>query len=102
MLSKENKSRMIALLENGIGRVRDFDDCFVHYNTRYLGCSMSNDFIINGESIKNSRELNEFCYAYDGKYHQIQVLSIYEMLSGKKYAVTEIFTGGYAFWEILD
>lgn len=75
---------------------------FVAYNTKFLGVSNSDNFIINGESTKNAKSLSEFCYGYDKIYEELQILNVFETTSGIRFAAAEIAMSVYAFWEISN
>lgn len=102
MFKEWNDTNAIHLLEIGASNIKNFEEHFVAYNNRYLGFNVCNNFEIKGKSIKGSKYLNEFCYGYDGEYHQLHLLHVYEMIDGTKFATTEISNNVYAFWEILD
>lgn len=102
MLEDLDAVNAIRLLEIGVSNIKNFGERFVAYNTKYLGDSVFNNFEIKGKSTEGSKYLNEFCYGYDGKYHQLHLLHVYEMPDGTKFAAKEIVNNLYAFWEILD
>lgn len=100
-MKQSERKRAILLLKVGMGKIENFGQEFVPYGTRFLGASYSDEFIINGQSVKQSRPRNEFCYGYDGLYHELQLLHVYETEAGMKYAATEISNGVFAYWEII-
>ena len=102
MQEKYNSDRAVRLLEVGIANIKEFGAQFKAYNLKYLGCSPYDHFTIKGKSTENSKFLNEFCYGYDGTYHELHLLHVYEMTNGKKYAATEITRNNNAFWEIIE
>ena len=99
MLEYDSK-REIMQLERAATIVKNFDGHFVAYNTKFLGVSSNNDFSIKGHKVKNSRPINEICFEYDGQYHQLHLLNVYETDFGEKFASTELSMGIYAYWEI--
>ncbi len=99
MVEYESK-REIMLLERATQIIKNFDRHFVAYNTKFIGISHNDDFRINGYKTKNSKLLNEICFGYDGHYHQLHLLNIYETECGYKFASTEISMGVYAYWEV--
>ena len=98
MKNNSEKQEEIILLELGIGKIKSFDCNFRAYNTEFWGVSHSDSFVIDGENCKKAHEINEFCYDYDGLYHQLHILDVYKLPSGKLFASTEIANGVYAFW----
>ena len=102
MAQINEREREIEELKRGLTLIEDFGSRFVQYNTKYLGCSFNDEYIIKGKSTNNSSSLNEFCYGYDGEHHQLHLLHIYQMNCGIKYASIEISMCVYAFWEILN
>lgn len=90
------------LLELGIENIKTYNKKFVAYNTKFLGVSSSDNFIINGESTKNAKSLNEFCYGYDKMYEELHILNVFETTSGIRFAAAEIAMSVYAFWEISN
>ena len=99
---KNDKHRQLMLLELGIGNIKTFNKKFVSYNTKFLGVSSSDNFIINGESTRNAKSLNEFCYGYDKMYEELHILNVFETTSGIRFAAAEIAMSVYAFWEISN
>ena len=97
----EEIQRATRLLEKGVTKITVFGDIFVAYSTRFLGTSPA-EYKIDGKSTKNAKALGEFCYGYDGLYHQLQLMSVYQMTNGKKFASNEIVNGLYAYWEIIE
>lgn len=99
---KNDKHRQLMLLELGIENIKTYNKKFVAYNTKFLGVSSSDNFIINGESTKNAKSLNEFCYGYDKMYEELHILNVFETTSGIRFAAAEIAMSVYAFWEISN
>lgn len=99
---KNDKHRQLMLLELGIGNIKTYNKKFVAYNTKFLGVSNSDNFIINGESTKNAKSLNEFYYGYDKMYEELHILNVFETTSGIRFAAAEIAMSIYAFWEISN
>ena len=99
---KNDKHRQLMLLELGIGNIKTYNKKFVAYNTKFLGVSNPDNFIINGESTKNAKSLNEFCYGYDKMYEELHILNVFETTSGIRFAAAEIAMSIYAFWEISN
>ena len=99
---RRDKERELRELKIAVGMIETYDGHFVAYNTKFLGYNYDDNYIIRGQSIKNSKSLNEFCFGYDGTYEQLHLLHVYETKSGLKYASIEISMGVYAFWEIID
>lgn len=97
----DNNERAICLLEGAILRIKKFKDIFVAYNTRFLGVSPTDDFIINGEKTEPSVATNEFCFGYDSN-GGLHVLNVYKTKNGVKYAAQEIAWSLYGFWLILE
>ena len=102
MEKKHNPNREKILLNQGIGLIENYDCRFVAYNTKFLGYSYDGYYVINGKHTKNSKSLNEFCYGYDGKHHELQLLHVYLIDDKIKYATTEVLMGIYAFWNIIE
>ena len=98
---KSSQDRSILLLELGIGKIKSFNMAFKAYNTEFLGSSNTDCYIIDSISSREGKATREFCYGYDGVYHQLQLLDIYELPNGKIFASTEISNGFYAFWRVL-
>lgn len=96
------RKRELQLLEIGVDLVKRSDGKFVAYPTRFLGVSPTDEYIIGGKSTAGAQYLNEFCYGYDGTYHELHLLWVYQMKNGKKYAATELVNNIYAFWEIIS
>jgi hypothetical protein len=65
-----------------------------------LGTNAEDNFFLDGESAFGAKSLSEFCYGYDGKYSQLQLLHVYETVGGVKFAVAEISNGVYGFWRV--
>lgn len=99
---KNDEQRQINLLELGIGYIKNFGKKFVAYNTKFIGISNSNEYVVNGESTKKANPRSEFCYGYDEAYKELHILDVYETANGKRFAVNEIAISTYAFWEILN
>lgn len=100
MKNNLEKQEAIMLLELGIGKIKNFDCIFRAYNTEFIGTSCSDSFVIDGENCKKAHETNEFCYGYDGLYHQLHILDVYKLPSGKLFGATEIANDVSAFWRI--
>ena len=102
MNKKFDADKVVELLESIIDNIKDFNGKFIAYNTKFLGTSISDVYKIKGKSTKNSTDINVRCFGYDDTYGELHVLDVYEFDNGKKYAMTEISNGIYAFWDILD
>ena len=102
MKIKYDNAREKRLLDDGIGLIENFGNHFVAYNTKFLGYSYDGEYVIRGKSTKDSIALREFCFGYDGQYNELQLLHVYQMKCGKKYAATEISMCVYAYWDILE
>lgn len=96
-----DKKRAKVLIETGLGLMKDFDEMFVAYNTVFLGESHNDSFVIDGEDTSFSKSRKEFCYGYDLRYHQLQLLHVRETKSGKKFAIAEISMSVFAFWRVF-
>lgn len=102
MKVKLNAQREVRLLENGIGLIEHLNCNYVAYNTKFLGYNYRGYYVINGESTRDSKSLDEFCYGYDGENHELHLLNIYQTKKGKKYAATEVSMCVYGFWDIIE
>ncbi len=95
------RKRAKVLMETGLGLMNDFDEIFVAYNTVFLGESHNDSFFIDGENTSFSKSRNEFCYGYDLRYNQLQLLHVRETNSGKKFAIAEVSMSVFAFWRVF-
>ncbi|MCH5159564.1 MAG: hypothetical protein J1F66_01780 [Clostridiales bacterium] len=102
MQIKNDSKKEKILLDKGIGLIEHFNYHFVAYNTKFLGYSQNDNYIIRGENSNNSQLLHEFCYGYDDLHHELHLLKVYQTKQGKKYAAIEISNCVYAFWDILE
>ncbi len=102
MNKKFDANKVILLLESIIDNIKNFNCKFIAYNTKFLGTSNSEVYKIKGKNTKDSTDINVCCFGYDNIYEDLHILNVYEFYDGKKYAMTEISNGLYAFWDILD
>ncbi len=99
-MKKENE-RTIRKMEVAISRIKNFKDTFVAYNTRFLGLSPTDNFVINGENTRDDKPINEFCFGYDDDGN-LQILNVFKTKEGVKYAATELLMSLYGYWLILE
>ena len=95
------QERSVRLLNLGISYIRDFGKKYVPYNLQFLGHSMTDEYIINGESTKHSVSTNEFCYGYD-EYGELQIINVYKTEKGTRYASIERSMSVYVYWRVLE
>ena len=90
------------LLSQGIALIEQFNCHFFAYNTKFLGYSYDDNYVIDGKATKNSKSLHEFCYGRDGQHQETHLLSVYQLDDKTKYAATEVSFGVYGYWKIID
>lgn len=100
-MKKSNNERARMLLNTAIGKINNFSDSFVAYNTKFLGLSKDDVFIINGEDVSNSTSTHEFCFGYDSN-GDLQLINVYKTKKGQKYAAQELFWSLYGYWLIEE
>ena len=96
-----NKDRSFRLLNLGACYVRDFGKNFTQYNLQFLGKSITDDYIINGESTKNAKATNEFCYGYDND-GVLLIVEIFKTEKGVKFGAIELSMSVYGYWQIIE
>ena len=100
-MKKIEKERAIALLEKATALIKKYDAQLVDYKTKYLGDS-TGDYIIKGRNTCCGKPTNEFCFGYDGVYHQLHILDVCCFENGLKFAFAKISAESWGFWLILD
>ncbi len=101
-MKERNHEREILQLELAVGKIKNFGNHFVSYNTKFLGTSINDNFYIDGHNTKHAEMSDEICFGYDDVHNQLHLLQVYQLANNKKFATTEISMGLYSYWEIIN
>lgn len=97
---KYNFKKEKEYLEDAVANIEEGFH-FVAYNTKFLGLSAEENIVIKGKNTENSESLDEVCFGY-GPNGELNLLEVYVMPSGIKYAATELMMGTYGFWLVTE